>query len=242
MVNPLKTHPFPVSAHFDYSIVLTFAFPKEVLQPLIPEHFELDLYQEQYAFLAIAFVQTQHLRPTIFAESWGKNFALAGYRIFVKYTNPQGITRRGLYIIKSQTDKRNMVFFGNLFTHYNYEYLPFQIQKQGQSIEITSTDNLCIRGLENHPNPRQGMHVFPNVKEARKFAGPMPYTFTYDAPNQRVISVKGQRKNWQPEPIFIEEYQIPYLTQFETKPLLANAFITQNIDYEWNKGMVDNLN
>ena len=50
----------------------------------------------------------------------GNDFFLIGYRIFVKYKNSNGKIFRGLYILKSETNKKKMEFFGNIFTHYNY--------------------------------------------------------------------------------------------------------------------------
>jgi hypothetical protein len=63
VINFLKNHPFAVEAHFDSSLVLTFAVPKEQLQNLIPECLELDTFQDKWAFIAIAMVQTSDLRP-----------------------------------------------------------------------------------------------------------------------------------------------------------------------------------
>ena len=119
MINFLKNHPFAVEAHFDSSLVLTFAVPKDQLQNLIPECLELDTFQDKWAFIAIAMVQTSGLRPKGFPKFMGNDFFLIGYRIFVRYTNNAGKRLRGLYIIKSQTDKKKMEFFGNIFTHYN---------------------------------------------------------------------------------------------------------------------------
>ncbi|RYY82182.1 MAG: hypothetical protein EOO15_23425, partial [Chitinophagaceae bacterium] len=82
----LKDHPFAVSAHFDQSLVLTFAAPKERLQHLLPECLTLDTFQDKYAFLAVALVQTRNLRPKGFPEFMGNDFFLAGYRLFVRYT------------------------------------------------------------------------------------------------------------------------------------------------------------
>jgi hypothetical protein len=42
----------------------------------------------------------------------GNNFFLIGYRVFVRYTNAAGKRLRGLYILKSETDKKKMEFFG----------------------------------------------------------------------------------------------------------------------------------
>ena len=59
----LKNHPFAVETTFEKSVVLTFAIPKEELQNLIPECLELHVFEDKYAFLAIALVATKNLRP-----------------------------------------------------------------------------------------------------------------------------------------------------------------------------------
>lgn len=116
----LKNHPFAVEAFFDSSLVLTFAVPKEQLESFIPECLKLDTFQDKWAFIAVAMVQTSRLRPKGFPKFMGNNFYLIGYRIFVRYTNKAGKRLRGLYIIKSETDKKKIEFMGNVFTQYNY--------------------------------------------------------------------------------------------------------------------------
>jgi Uncharacterized conserved protein (COG2071) len=64
----LKNHPFAVEAHFDTSTVLTFAVPKQQLQSMIPKCVELDTFNDQYAFVAVAMVQTTGLRPKGFPK------------------------------------------------------------------------------------------------------------------------------------------------------------------------------
>ncbi len=120
MFSFLKNQPFAVEAFFEYSLVFTFAVPKEQLQHLIPKCLELDTFNAKWAFLAVAMVQTKGLRPKGFPKLFGNDFFLIGYRVFVRYTSNAGKTLRGLYILKSETDKRKMEFFGNIFTHYNY--------------------------------------------------------------------------------------------------------------------------
>jgi hypothetical protein len=84
MLSFLKNHPFAVEAHFKSSTVLTFAVPKEQLQMLIPECLALDTFNDKWAFVAIAMVQTTDLRPKGFPKFLGNNFFLIGYRIFVR--------------------------------------------------------------------------------------------------------------------------------------------------------------
>ena len=134
----LKRHPFAVQAHFDSSIVLTFAVPKEQLKDLIPERLELDTFQDKWAFIAIAMVQTKGLRPKGFPQILGNDFFLIGYRIFVRYRNNLGKNLRGLFIIKSETDKKKMAVLGNIFTHYKYTTTDLTISTNNGIKEILS--------------------------------------------------------------------------------------------------------
>src|ERR1700754_4213531 len=120
MFSFLKNHPFAVEAYFESSLVFTFAFPKESITHLIPECLELDTFDDKWAFIAVAMVQTKALRPKGFPKILGNAFFLIGYRVFVRYTNERGKHLRGLYILKSETNKKRMKFLGNIFTHYNY--------------------------------------------------------------------------------------------------------------------------
>jgi len=131
----LKNHPFAVETFFESSLVLTFSVPKEELKGLIPECLELDTFNDQWAFVAVALVQTKNLRPKGFPKFMGNDFFLIGFRVFVRYTNKQGKSLRGLYILKSETNKKKMSFFGNIFTHYNYATT---------DIDFTSVNNKVI--------------------------------------------------------------------------------------------------
>jgi hypothetical protein len=118
----LKRHPFPVTAFFRQSLVLTYAFPSAVLQPLIPPGLVLDTYGE-YGFLAIAMVQTERLRPTFLPSILGRDSFLCGYRIFTRMAGKAG-SLRGLRILRSDTNDWWMARAGNMFTHLSLWPVP----------------------------------------------------------------------------------------------------------------------
>ncbi|HTD40619.1 MAG TPA: DUF2071 domain-containing protein, partial [Mucilaginibacter sp.] len=188
MLSFLKNHPFAVEAFFENSYVLTFAVPKERLENFIPECLELDTFDNEFAFIAIAMVQTKGLKPKAFPKFMGNDFFLIGYRIFVKYTNNAGKRLRGLYILKSETDKRKMEMLGNIFTHYNYTTTDIvQIKHQNQiGIKSVKSDFKIILETENENVPLPQNSPFKEWKEARKFAGPLPFTFTYHPVTKKV--------------------------------------------------------
>lgn len=242
MINFLKNHPFAVQTHFESSLVLTFAVPKEQLQNLIPECLELDTFQDKWAFIAIAMVQTKGLRPKGFPSFMGNDFFLIGYRIFVRYTNNAGKRLRGLYIIKSQTDKKKMEFFGNIFTHYNYTTTDIEqtrsenfktIRSEQSKFEVTIEEtNDEIKIPENSP--------FTDWKDARKFAGPLPHTFTVNTEDNTILTILGIRQNWKPKAVKVECYHFDFLNKLDLQNMvLANAFEIKNIPYYWEKGKIE---
>ncbi len=242
MFSFLKNHPFAVEAFFESSLVLTFAVPKEELQKLIPECLELDTFNDTWAFVAVAMVQTTGLRPKGFPTFMGNDFFLIGYRIFVRYTNAAGKRLRGLYIIKSETDKKKVEFLGNIFTHYNYTTTDItEIKKANTTLIKSNKSNFKIE-IENKEGdialPKNS--PFANWKEARRFAGPLPFTFTYNAETKEVLIIEGVRENWTPKPVSVLEYNISFINSLNlTKAILANAFIIKNIPYYWKKGKIE---
>lgn len=239
MLSFLKNHPFAVEAYFKNSIVLTFAVPKKKLQDLIPECLQLDTFQDQWAFIAVAMVQTKDLRPRGFPKFMGNDFFLIGYRVFVRYRNKSGKNLRGLYILKSETDKKKMEFFGNLFTHYNYTTTDIKQIELKNTLEISSIKskfNISIDKTEKQVALPENS-PFVNWKEARRFAGPLPFTFTYDEKTEEVLIIEGVRQNWTPEPLKVIDFNFDFLYSLQLgNPILANSFIIKDIPYYWKKG------
>jgi uncharacterized protein YqjF (DUF2071 family) len=100
MFSSLKNHPFAVEAFFESSLILTFAVPKEQLAGLLPASLELDTFQDKWAFVAVAMVQTKGLRPKGLPSFLGNDFFLIGNRIFVRYTTSWGKAIKGTLYFK----------------------------------------------------------------------------------------------------------------------------------------------
>ncbi len=237
----LKNHPFAVETTFEKSVVLTFAIPKNELEKLIPECLELDVFEDKYAFIAVALVSTKNLRTKGFPEFLGDDFNLVGYRVFVKYIDNRGKKLRGLYILKSETNKSKMTFFGILMSHYNYTTTDISIENIHNNLKIKSLKSgfeINLKNVENSKLPENS--VFEDWKSARKFAGPLPFTFTYLKTKKQVLIIEGVRQNWIPKPIEVESFKIDFFKDYNFSSVqLSNAFIIENIPYYWKKGKIE---
>lgn len=243
MFSFLKNHPFAVEAFFESSLVLTFAVPKEQVQHLIPECLTLDTFNDKWAFIAVAMVQTKDLRPKGFPKVLGSDFFLIGYRVFVRFLNESGKNLRGLYILRSETDKKKMEFFGNIFTHYNYATTDIHQNRHNGTIGISSKHSdfkIIIENPDKEDIPLPESSPFVDWKEARRFAGPLPFTFTYNVTLKEVLIIEGVRENWKPSPVKVIDYHFSFLDNLKLNDInLANAFIIRNIPYYWKRGKIE---
>ena len=131
---------------------------------------------------------------------------------------------------------------GNIFTHYNYtttdirqttngNFLSVASQKSGfsVSIDIDARDVLL-----------PSTSPFADWKEARRFAGPLPFTFTYRPETKTVLIIEGVRENWVPAPVKVIDFRFAFIDSLGLKDVqLANAFIIRNIPYHWKKGKTE---
>src|SRR5438445_1100326 len=209
MLHRLRRHPFTVEAHFRHSLVLTYAYRPEVLAPLLPPGLTLDTH-EGFAFAATALVDTQGLRPTWVPASLGQDFFLSGYRIFARLKTQAGRTLRGLRILRSDADRRLMVTSGNLFTHYRYRKCEAEMREAGPRLEVqvrtpsAEADLEVSADLGAHPAAPPAGSPLRDLREARMFAGPLPFTFDYEPETHSIVVIEGQREQWDPQPVSVE--------------------------------------
>jgi hypothetical protein len=244
VLHRLKRHPLSIAAHFCHSLVLTYAFPGDLLEPLLPPGLALDAYGE-HGFVAVATVQTERLRPSFLPRAAGLDFFLTGYRIFVRAERTPSL--RGLYILRSDADRRAMVVLGNLLTHYRYRLAEVSCSARNGSLEIRvstpgrEADLQVVADLNSRPAPLPQHSPFDDVAAARRFAGPLPYTFDYERPSRSIIAVRAVRQHWDPQPVAVEVRKATFFASppfTDAEPVLANAFYVDSVDYRWERGRI----
>ncbi len=247
MLDWLKTHPFAVEAFFERSTVLTFALPPAQLQPLLPPALTLDTWEDRWAFAAVAMVQTRALRPAGFPAGLGQDFFLIGYRLFVRFRTPAGKRLRGLYILKSETNRPQMTLLGNLLTHYRYTTTDIEQTRQGNRTTIASRQSGLEVTFADDPAadpatvPLPAGSPFATWAQARRFAGPLPFTFSWLPRPQQMLLIEGQRENWTPRPLHIMAQHVGHLAALVGPgAVLASAFTVEHIPYRWRKGRLEN--
>ena len=132
-----------------------------------------------------------------------------------------------------------MEFFGNLFTHYMYTTTDIDLEET-ESLKCIGSSKSDFYLEINNKSENIALPMdspFKSWKEARRYAGPLPFTFTYQEEQQSVLIIEGVRQNWKPNPIEVSNYRFKFLENLELKGLvLANAFEIKDVPYYWKKG------
>ncbi|MCB9164331.1 MAG: DUF2071 domain-containing protein [Flavobacteriales bacterium] len=245
MFEALQHHPFGVRATLDRTVVLAYAAPREKLKALIPSFLELDTYRDELGFVAMAIVRTRQLRPAGFPVWLGQDFWLIGYRIFVRYRNAQGRRLRGLYILGSETDRRRMAVLGDLFTHYRYAYKRLKVEVSVNNFSLDAADGSTYVHVDLRPAGIAQLpesSVFTDWSEARRFVGPLPFTFSHDERHDSVLIVEGSRENWTPTPVTVNTHHSSFISQLPLSTVrLSNAFSIEQVPYFWKPGVLEPL-
>lgn len=239
----LRRHPVPIRATLRECVTLTYAAPAAVLRPLLPPGLELDTVGDN-GFVAVALVQTERLRPDGVPAALGGNFFLAGYRVFARFRTEDGRMLRGLRILRSDTDRTLMALGGNLLTHYNYHRCRASVVSAGDAIRFTivtpdgagDLDVVVDRGNGGLPDGSP----FASVRDARRFAGPLPFTFDYEDETHAIVAIEARRTNWRPAPVPVHVTRLSFFDQpafAGCAPRLAAAFYVRDIDYHWLRGV-----
>jgi len=246
----LKRHPIPMATKFGHCLVLTYALPAAVLEPLLPPGLTLDRY-EDFGFVAVALVQTRRMRPSFLPAAFGHDFFLAGYRIFTRYQTAEGRNLRGLRILRSETDRPLMMRAGNLLTHYHYHLAKVSQVESERHLAITIRDMQGALRLQvtadwddDLPAPLPDGSPFPDSKVARRYAGPLPFTFDYERETHSIVRIQGVRANWNPQSVRVDVGRNAFLEEGPfagTKPILASAFHVADIPYHWKRGIRERL-
>ena len=228
MIHLLKRHPLPIVAHFRHSLVLTYAFPREVLDPLVPPGLELDALGG-LGFAAVALVQTEALRPAGLPRALGRDFFLVGYRIFVRRGS-----LRGLRILRSETDAALVALVGNALTRYGWRRVGIDVRDEPPVYDVRTSSGLHVRADLRPASLPEGS-PFAGAREARRFAGPLPYTFEHEPETGAIVAVRGVRAGWEPQPVRADVHRNDFADELGGGSL-ANAFHVGDVDYRWERG------
>jgi hypothetical protein len=221
--------------------VLAYALPRAALDPLLPPALVLDALGE-HGFAAIALVQAERLRPAFAPAALGIDAFLVGYRIFVRVAANESL--RGLHVLRTDADSAPLALVSNVVTRYRVHRAHVSLAERGGRLDVSvrtdrgEADLDLSADLASRPAPLPPDSPFADEHEARRFAGPLPYTFDHEPETGALVAVRGMRAGWEPETVAVDVRRAAFLDRFGVDCVLANAFYVGGVDYRWERGRV----
>jgi hypothetical protein len=240
----LRRHPLAMQAFFKRSLVVTWAYPLDILRPLLPPGLVLHGL-DGYGFLATAVVTARALRPVGLPKWAGVDVVLTGYRVFARMPRANGKDLIGLRILRSDVSNPLVGRIGNRLTHYGFRPADAEVQDDGQTLKIAvrTADGAADFAASAHLAEEASLPAgspFPKLSVARRFAGPLPNTFDYEQETHSIIVIEGVRSRWEPKQIRVEVERCGFLDdpRFQgVKPIMAGAFVVSGVPYRWRRGV-----
>jgi hypothetical protein len=97
-----------------------------------------------------------------------------------------------------------------------------------------------VASLDDAPAPLPASSPFRSPRDARRFAGPLPWTFDHEPETDSLVMIHARRAGWRPQPTAVEVRRCSFLEQppfAASSPRLANAFHVADVDYGWARGI-----
>src|SRR5258708_12429138 len=110
-----------------------------------------------------------------------------------------------------------MKLAGTLLTHSRYRLASIDIAPAAGRLDVRITTpaaeaDLCVTAyLADRPAPLPPTSPFRSDRDARRFAGPLPWTFDYEPQTSSIVMIRGRPSQWPPHPVPVEAKPCPLL-------------------------------
>jgi hypothetical protein len=237
--------PFAANATWAEAVCVNIRVRPEALRPLIPPHFELDLY-DGWAWVSLTASRLKDFGVDYVPDALRMNFYQATYRAHVTFTDFRGRTMRGCYFVRSETNSATMSLTANLlpeFKAHQCATYPILMARQGEHLLLSVDTGDDPAGkvvlLLDVARPLAQMPArskFPTVAAARELIVDFYDAFSYDPDTNEVFILGIERGDWQIE---ICEPVACYLGYAAAGPFppgtaeLDSVFYFRNTPYRW---------
>jgi uncharacterized protein YqjF (DUF2071 family) len=239
------TLPFDTDTTWAEAVAVNVRIEPAALRRLIPEVFDLDLY-EGWAFVSLTASRLKDFGVGWLPRALRVNFYQATYRAHVTYTDFRGRKMRGCYFVRSETNARLMSLTANLlpeFRAHACSTYPILMVRNGDHLLLTVDSGADPAGKvvlvldTGHCLPAMPKSsVFPSTQAAYDFLVDFYDAFSYDPESGDVFILRIERGDWN---IRIVEAVDHYLGYFADGPFppgttqLDSVFYFTDVPYRW---------
>jgi uncharacterized protein YqjF (DUF2071 family) len=221
-------------------MLVNFRIEPEIIRRQLPSKFRPKLY-DGFAISGICLIRLEQIRPKYFPSFFGVSSENAAHRIAVLWDDEQGRTQEGVFVPRRDTNSvLNTITGGRIFPG-EYHQARFQVTDSGEKIdfEMKSQDGeVAVRLRAKTSQELPASSKFATMKAASVFfePGSLGYSTTQD--NRRMDGMTLKTKNWQIEPLEVQEVYSSHFsdeTKFPKNSIWFDcALLMRNIEHEWH--------
>jgi hypothetical protein len=242
-----ETPTLPFAAHTIWAeaVCVNIRVDPAALRPLVPEVFDLDLY-DGWGFVSLAASRLKNFGVGWVPAALRSNFYQATYRAHVAYTDFLGRRRRGCYFVRSETNFTLMSLAANMlpeFKAHRCSTHPMLMLRQGGQFILTvdSGDDpsgkvVLVLELDRPLDSMPAGSVFPSIRSAYDYLVDFYDAFSYDPETDEVLVLQIERGDWKIRVVEPVDYFLGYVSD---GPFPAGAaeldsvFHFADVPYRW---------
>lgn len=143
-----------------------------------------------------------------------------------------------------------MVWMGNALTRYGYRPAQILVHRTGCMREInvqTRASEADLRLTADFGTDCPALPAgspFKDEGDARRYSGPLPYTFSHERETNSMVIIQAVRRGWRPRAVAVDLHEATFFRQPSfagVTPVLASAFCVENVPYRWERRVIEKL-
>lgn len=199
--------------------LINFSVDINEVLPFVPKSLKV-LEDKGRAIISMVDVQLKKMKPTAFP------FMKFGYRhvAFRLLLNDEGLNDhgkpKGIYFLKSFSNRPVLNFFGNLISKYNLTNA--KVEEYFDAVSLKQNENYVDYALDPYASPEEDDELYQKIHRIDR---------AYATEQNDIFVTRIARKHWPIEPVKCYHFATNF---FKTAKFLGAFRVKDVINYTWN--------
>jgi len=240
---PTRRLPLLMRTVFEDLYLFTYRVPPDVLGSMLPHPIQ-PYVRNGYSYISIVFGNMRGLRPAPTPTFLGVNYYQVVYRAVVRL-DLDGVSRPGVFFLRSDCNDAMMTFFGNRLTEFRFHYFhtgAMSAFRRGEKILLTTEtadgagDLVIVArdiGSGDSLPPADG---FASVEEEKQALVQLFHAYAFNPDRSVVYDMEIERADWRIRRLQVDD---AFSAFFQEQPFrapdaqLISSVLTHECSYIW---------
>ncbi|MFT3924125.1 MAG: DUF2071 domain-containing protein [Myxococcales bacterium] len=238
--------PFDPETVWEEAVCVNLRMHPDALRPLVPPAFELDLHQG-HAFVSLTASRLKNFGVVGVPNALRTNFYQATYRAHVRYVDYAGRTRRGCYMVRSDTNSEAMSMAANALpefrAHHCSTYPIVMARHQGNLVLTVDSGQdaagkvVLVLDTEHCHQEMPAGSVFTSLAQARALLVDFDESYAHDADSDEILVLRIERGEWKIKVVSVVDSYLGFVSRGplgqRADTVLDSVFYFREVPYRW---------